>query len=457
MHPKESNYNKINMPKFKSFVYDAFAIFRPEIIDGLCYVKFGLAPIYKARLAPFGFDWVRTGDNQENIAYDLPYKENIGRYFIDSEKTKPSVCGGEQMFFCNQPGMYAKLCKSYLPGNLKYFPSENGKIKSYQVPVLSVYPYSHSHPEIPYLSLMITIKREITQIQFDYDKTLFKIEGIDTLPTEIGNYETCISVKCINELEQDEYIRVTSINRRGKVRNAGILRICKNARHFRRRMDILLVNIKCMSSEDSSAMVLNGDTEAAKINIKCAFRHALITVNIEEVELDLGYDLEISARLMNFNGELYIISAITITDSDGRKFVDNSFPELSIILSKKLKAMNLDISKYDSIVFCLGMRIASKNEKSEYRLLNGYNTDKYVILCGGHTGITAVHELLHTLNLNHTFDNFHGDNTVNAYTYKIYATDNILDYTHYKNVERINLWEWQWQKMRKVCVPENNI
>lgn len=445
------------MPKFNSFVYDLFAVFKPEMIDGLCYVKFGLPPMYKNTFAPFGFDWVRTGESYDNVGHDLPYKENMGRYFIDSEKTEPSVCGGEDKFFGIVPDMYAHLCRSYTPGNLKYFPSENGKIKSYHVPVLSVYPYSPAHPDIPYLSLEIVIKREIVQILFDYDDTLFKVEGIDELPTEIGKYEACISVKCIKELEQDEYIRVVSVSRRGKVRNAGMLRICKNAEKFRYKINILLVNIKFLPLANDTSMVLSADTEAAAENIEYVFRHALIKTIIEEMDLDLGCDAEFTDRFRLLNGEPYLLTSITKMDRNGRKYADlDSMPELSVLLTDKLKAIQFDMSKYDTIIFCLGTGLASMNDKNVPHRTNGYSTDKYVMLSRNYTGITAVHEVLHTLELNHTFDNFHRDSTVSKYTYKMYSTDNIMDYSHLKYIERVNLWEWQWVKIREGCHPENS-
>lgn len=440
------------MSRFNSFLYDLFSIFKPKIIDGFCYVKFRLPPRYRGCLAPFGFDWMRTGDSLDYVVHDLPYKENTGRYFIDKELNEPSVSGGEDLFFGIQPEMYIELRKRYLPGNLKFFPSEEGKAKSYHVPVLSIFPYTDSHPIVCYLSLEIVIKREIANIQFEYDEDLFAIEGIDSLLTERGKHVYNISIKCIKELNQDQYIRVISINRRGKVRKAGILRICKNVKAYRRTMDILLVNVKCLSSADEDAEVFSSKTSTASKTIGCMLQHALITPAFDEIELDLGYAPELTDRFQIVNGSLSFITNILATNRNGEHEIIDNYDDLSEILTRKLDAIK-DTSHYDAVIYCFGMNLVA-HQDNYYQYLNGYSNLKYVMLSINYTGATAAHELLHTLGLSHTFDNFHQDYTVTKFTYKIYSTDNLMDYTHLKNVERTNLWEWQWEKIREACAPE---
>lgn len=441
------------MPRFKSFVYDLIAIFRPEMIDGRCTVKFRMPPRYRACVAPFGFDWMRTGDSLDYVVLDIPYKENIGRYYSDSEMTQLSAYGGHDMFFSNFPNMYEQLCRKYLPGNLKVFPSEEGKAESYHVPVLSIFPYSNGHQALCFLSLEIVIKREIRRIQFEFDKTLFDINGVDNLPIEKGKHIYNISIKCIKELDQDEYIYVTSVNRRGKVRKAGVLRVCKNAKTHRRSLNILLVNIKCLSSDDAYATVLSSTTQPARKSIECTLHHALITPVFEDMELDLGYDAEIAERFKEIEGRLCFVANENQSSDSAQQTADTSYYDLSDILSEKLEAIK-DIDQYNVIVYCMGVELVIK-ENNDYNPINGYSDTKFVMLSISYTGTTAAHEVFHTLGLSHSFDNFHQDHSLAKFTYKIFSTDNIMDYTHITNIERTNLWEWQWEKMREACTPES--
>jgi hypothetical protein len=66
------------------------------------------------------------------------------------------------------------------------------------------------------------------------------------------------------------------------------------------------------------------------------------------------------------------------------------------------------------------------------------------IVFSGHNKATVSHELLHSLNLPHTFVAKEID--ANAkYTCEALKTDNLMDYSHWNNWERISTYYWQWQ------------
>ena len=57
---------------------------------------------------------------------------------------------------------------------------------------------------------------------------------------------------------------------------------------------------------------------------------------------------------------------------------------------------------------------------------------------------TGIHELLHALELAHTFDGY-SPNT--KFTYQYQTTANIMDYSHLRphSVDPVFIYHWQWQ------------
>lgn len=76
--------------------------------------------------------------------------------------------------------------------------------------------------------------------------------------------------------------------------------------------------------------------------------------------------------------------------------------------------------------------------------LNGYSSGDNVVLFPTKNDETAAHEFLHSLDLPHTFVNVEA--APNAkFTFEIQKTDNVMDYSHQVNIQRTNLWHWQWK------------
>lgn len=65
----------------------------------------------------------------------------------------------------------------------------------------------------------------------------------------------------------------------------------------------------------------------------------------------------------------------------------------------------------------------------------GFNTSSAVIF-GGKRDTTAIHELLHCLGLEHSFNN-------KDYSFEKKKTQNIMDYS----IKRNNLWIWQIKQL----------
>lgn len=431
---------------FKSFVYDLKTLFNPEIINGMCYGKFRLTPEYKDYGAPFGFDWIRTGDAKEYVEVDRPYNMHVGRYY-EKDGSIAIDLGTEQseLMFISDKKIFKKLCNSYPISNIKIFPSPNDSQTSYHVPVLSIYPYSGKDRDIAKLILELSIIKSPAKIELIYNTEYFEINGIENISTQKGKCKIKLSIKCIREFAEDEYIRVVSTNSKGKRKNAGILRVCKNMKQLRKELSVLLVNTKILTSDKECAIPLVGNAHEAKSGITYYLRHALMTPQFDTIDLDLGYRDEFRKGLKRVKGNRVLVIKKFVTIDNVTK-IDKVFVPIHKVITDQLKQIR-NIDNYDTIVYCLGEQLGRLVNR-EVTLLSGVTIEKCILLKKNYSGATACHETLHTLGLAHTFSNLNfAGNDLSEFVYEKYATDNLMDYLSDKN-NRTNLWEWQWKQIR---------
>lgn len=438
------------MPNFRSFVYDMAARFKPEVVDGFCYGKFRPSANYGTIIAPFGFDWVRTGDATAYTQVDIPYKKNVGHY--TNYRFPPLKCLQEADGFSPSRLMYNKLCKSYEPGNLTLFPSEKGGFKRYHVPVLSLYVYNDQPDNIASLVLEIEIKKGISEMRLDYASALFEIEGFDSSQLSEGKHICPLQIKCIKEFDRDEYIKLIATDSGGKRINAGMLRVVPNAKRFRKSVNILFVNVRYVLSKKPDAAVLAGHAQEDKQGILNIFKHALIMPEFETIDLDLQHDRNMVNRTIKMGGNEVITAYYQKTGRLGNKVPVPGTCDLEDYLAEKLQERK-DLTAYHSVVFCMGSPLV-KEEDSIIDPINGYADGKYAVLIKDYEPATAAHEILHTLGLNHSFSNhLLKSNSSSPYVYRKFTTDNMMDYSHVKGYDRTRLWEWQWKMIRQKCNP----
>ena len=184
---------------------------------------------------------------------------------------------------------------------------------------------------------------------------------------------------------------------------------------YQHRIKIVLFKVKT----NINGMEKTGKTDIAKKRINEILGQALVISDIEEVEMD-------TTKNRNFRRDYCkLVSGRYVIDDDD-------------IRSGNLKTYleNLRDSKYDHYY---KIYFFDEREPSSSGYSWGY---KYTVCFNTANPETGIHELLHALELAHTFDGY-SRNT--KFTYQYQTTANIMDYSHLINVTRRYLYHWQWQ------------
>lgn len=440
------------MSEFNSFVYDLSAMFKPEIVNAKCCIHFRLSPSYIfdgfAGGAPFGFDWIRTGDCLNiSVANDIPYKDIVGLNYELNNSTLERNLNSTKLKFQKSTKMYKALINSYLPNTLRMFPVNNNSENHYHVPVLSIYP---KHKDIlgplsvknekAKLLLLIHIDESPKELFLEYDKDIFDITGADNLPIEVVDCKRMeITISCKKEFYHDELIRVVSKDKYGRKNLSGMLRVWKNARVFRKSIRILCIDT-VIGLKQGALEKRGNDIKIARESVEYFLPHALITPIIIKDELVITDD-----ALWGWIKGLNTLHVTNLRIKDYKKATVKDYLHTFLKDSYKQKRGNKILDNKDILIFFMPF---SRFYGGDSRVV-GVTRENVVILKKEYYDTTAIHEVLHALGLSHSFNNYElGGVARTKYTYEIHKTDNIMDYS--KNVfdPRSNLWEWQWIKVR---------
>lgn len=440
------------MYKFNSFVYDLTEMFNPEIVNAKCYVHFRLSPSYIfdgfAGGAPFGFDWIRTGDCLNiSVANDIPYKDIVGLNYELNNSTLERNLNSTKLKFQKNAKMYKALISSYLPNTLRMFPVKNNSVNHYHVPVLSIYPKHKKmlgsldvKDEKAKLLLLIHIEESPKEFFLEYDKDIFDITGADHLPVEVADCKKMeISISCKKEFYRDELIRVISKDKYGRRHLSGMLRVWKNARVFRKSVRIICIDT-ILRLKQGALEKRGSDMKIARESVEYFLPHALITPIIIKDELVITDDA-LWGWIKGFN----TLHVTNLRVKDYKKATVKDYLHTYLKNRYQKKENNKLLNNKDILIFFMPF---SRFYGGDSRVV-GVTRENVVILKKEYYNTTAIHEVLHALGLSHSFNNYELGGAVRTkYTYEIYKTDNIMDYSKNMFDSRSNLWEWQWIKIR---------
>jgi hypothetical protein len=427
-----------------------------KVINAPCIVHFRPKKGWEGK--DYGFDWMRMGEEGE-----WPYKGIVAKMFIREEngtekkpldfnetnlhrsyniindKDTPEKTENIKLWkdLENIYGLYK------LPWGYKLRQEDNAIIKDYYASWLSIYPKRECE-----LRLKIYIHKTTNSLlQFD-DNPYFEITpNIIDIKGKKGLLEDiAIKIKCKAPFTTDQKICVRAIPPGTKKPSyshplVGILQIWRNDPQYKKTINVLVVNIT--TDTDESINVL----EAKDFDY---LTQALIKVIPERKWLSLQ---ELPSQYLIQNRIIAYYTKSECAPEGFQKIEEYIYQELKRKLPQEEK------NKYDhwiKIFFFSDKKGCYISDNGTDQKINGYyDQDKSIVLFADAIPTAAVHELLHSLGLFHSFNN--SDDFANAkITFEPHKTDNIMDYIVQDNSKKnslvsgytnhtFSLWKWQWE------------
>lgn len=398
---------------------------KKEEIKPKCVVYFRPHDKWKGE---FGFDWVRMGDSGQKG--DIWFGKIMGRYYKESSFSTLFTKTNEwSNHFKKELDMYDRKLRLYTSLQINW-KSVKGKPYLYPIPMLTLL-----KDKTATFNLKLEINEKPKKLTFEFandDATDYlKLNKNSITDIREGKYTlySQLTIKCVKEFEEMQILYVKADDE-----ICGAIKIHPNSSEFRKNINVVFVIVKTN---------INGKIEygvpfgSAKQVFKNHLNQALVIPNIvPSVILDCtGNDFR--NKFCKRKGSKYIF-----TPPKGK--------ELKNYLELKFKDQHKNISSDYYKLFFIGEENIQKNEYGNEYKVNGFSFEdsKFGVYFKGHNESTIAHEIMHAMNLPHTFASVDKGTLLAKFTYQAGQTNNIMDYSHWSSFEnkpRITTYHWQWK------------
>ena len=465
----EDNTGNMALPLFPSpvnevsvYTIDGFYFFSKDFSDyqhlAISYPKSNAVfRVKQPYTGEFGFDWMRDGTT--GAPGDVDYKSIMGEP-LDFHGNVVTEINDTGYRFQQDPEMFKKLETEYKP----YFIQYDTQIEKYYIPLLMIYPpytpatppkkdldrqsvfgtfgtdYNDDTNRVAELTLDISIVEEPYRIEIEYNTSIFniKLNGYSIgwrIPTNVSSrIDVTINCKKAFDLEQLIEVRAYDNHADKTGKRIGALRVKPNIQ--RKSKKILLIPVKTNFSGTENIPRPDSVKNMA-LSLKKFLRQIFITPDIEQFELDMRSNSTFDSNYVIPYDSLDVVKYAPNDSPLLHNFLDNTLKTQYPILahSKYYNYIKLFFFKEEGILL----------NTSGIEEINGYSFANFVVCFSKTNSATATHEVLHSLDLPHSFNAKLASEHA-KYTYKPKKTDNIMDYSL---IERISLWEWQAEIVRK--------
>ncbi len=458
-----------------------------------CFVEFRPKDTW---VGEFGFDWLRKGDYKDSAGLfnNIDYKDIVAKQYIDARHRTLETDSNEfRGHFKENKPLLVSIKNEYNPTKISWKHKEDNRgntiidasgkpvMDEFHTSYLSIYK-KESDPDVSVtIQAYIHVKKEPDELKIKLEeaqKEFFTIAPENLTKTVTSGTPTMqdITITCKKTFATDQVLKVIAIAKKvgddfcgdpnhkeqssiTKEEVVGKLIIKANNRIHRKTKKVLFIGITTkLRRRERTGNTSNYNTG----NLKKYLKQALIdlhsdstteTLNLVNLYITKADGTRVSVNT-KFNGRY-----VTNGEIDDKGGIIGS---LDYFFKEALRQNNpLDANKYDDY-----FKVFIFDEK-------GYHPDPtlskagfafpgsdYTVLLKNSNDQTAAHEILHALNLAHTFSNSEADaNAQYTFTYK--SINNLLSYTHHKGVSnaayktaRYSLQHWQWAIANTAADPE---
>lgn len=345
----------------------------------------------------FGFDWIRVGDSK--METDVPYNGIIGEYGLIYATEKGAK-------FTADPKKYNSILKHY-----STFSVYKG---TYYVPNMTL-----NVGEQAILDTITHVEEKADKLHYVYNTDVFELTIMKqfTVKKGINHDDRALIIKCKKSFSSPETIRVIATKNK-LMEKVGEIKILPNNNN--KNINIVIIPV------ENNGYIGHFIPNEQQVLIN-ALKQSYINPLIEAYKTPINVD----STWFNFwfkSGEKLNKSSIVSIHSH----LDNAF--------YKIKGNKEKYSKYYRVYMLKGADIALNGEADHIDTPNS-SVVVFDRPRNGRSVSTMAHELLHAMGLYHTFDND------SPYTFELYKTDNIMDYTHIKFKNRFSTNKFQWKKI----------
>jgi hypothetical protein len=401
---------------------------KPEI-KPKCLVYFRPHSNYNGE---FGFDWLRAGDTSKKG--DTWFGNIMGKYYESDNITVYQNTNKWNSNFKKDLKMYDRLLRDYTLFNIPWKERKGKNAFIYPTPIITLL-----EGKTATFNLKIEIEelpKKLTLEFKDSDATKYlslnvnKISGLSKGKSTKANF---LKITCNKSFPaiQTLYVKADDAI-------CGAIEIHPNTSSFQKKINVVFIKVKTdINGTDVIGSFISGGDAFFK---KC-LNQALVVPKLvfESKNLDCTGNFLYNTFRDKFSQ--------TIKDKGVSKRVLSSSTGLRAYLEKELKSQFGDKYKDYYTVFFIGDKLYSYDKGVHTGYINGFSNfnSKFGVYFNGHNEGTLAHELMHAMNLPHTFD---GLSSAAKFTYMAGQTDNIMDYSHqaqFGSVKRKVIYQWQWK------------
>ena len=411
----------------------------------------------------FGFDWFRIGDCERKVPVQTKDKsESKGNSQTKaSSETKGNgetnadgkTAGGSRTVFDIR---YDTIMGYY--HETEFIPDDHAwqRFMWQEYSPLYIIPWKKQNKEKDYvyappvmtllkgrsadLILNMEVNQKAKELKYEYDKKFFQLDRTTAKVLDKGlhiNGDT-IRITCIEEFGENKSIEIYAYDEEGNKTLAGKLLVLANDAKHRRRIDMVLVRVKCeITGRPKATPTLPTGNKARMEVLTKFFTQCYVEANIEECVLDLNDEKHIKE---------FMAYVATIKTGNVLDMTRVEIGETHNYLSEQINN-NPDTSKYNEYYKIFLIDEDCFNVKGDvYGQAKDRNTKEVIVFRKGLNDNTCVHELFHALGLRHPFDK------LNKYIFKKFTTDNVMDYSDIGplKIPVIATWRYQWEHLHKV-------